>query len=494
MAQERKLIFGALIETEDLPVAISNIMSPGRLIGMVFEVSASDLLRITPGSCLLPDGVIILENASKQLLISNSSFAADYTVVYQLEDTRVLGGSPATLRLLPGILRQDVFTDSVVLGWVKYPGGSVPLSDSHFVQPNSVRVKASTGALLNTFLPPFAAAIRPVEELRGAPTIKTVRQTNLSTAFSTIQSYAGQTARVTGASITTDSTSIVGHNTNFDTFAIKRSIPITASTTSASTTLTNVNPVSRVALNQSISGPGIPAGATVVSIVGTSVTMSALASLTATGSTLAFLDTLYTYDTRLTQQGGITFAQPTPMIKASLPPDRFFLQPTDVVVTQNTVSNSPTAASGEINVVAEVPGSSGNWQESFFPLSGEHTYKFLNIGALTSTYNLLLPFVITGEGQPRKLLSRLNVDFNVIVTFSLVVGGTTVTLEPVSGTVANTGGLITREFTIPFVSGVTWTPGKTAQIKVSINAQPGGSAAFAHVALSLENTPYLIFI
>lgn len=140
MSQRRINIFGDLIDTADLPEMIANIMAPGRLAGNDFIVAASDLLQISPGSCLLPDGVLVIENEIKSLVISSSSLATDYTVVYQLEDTQTLGGSPAILRLLSGTKRQEDMTDGTILGWVRYPGGSIPLSASFFVQPSSLRI------------------------------------------------------------------------------------------------------------------------------------------------------------------------------------------------------------------------------------------------------------------------------------------------------------------------------------------------------------------
>ena len=63
--QRRINIFGDLIDTADLPEMIANIMSPGRLAGNDFIVAASDLLQISAGSCLLPDGVLSLRMRSK---------------------------------------------------------------------------------------------------------------------------------------------------------------------------------------------------------------------------------------------------------------------------------------------------------------------------------------------------------------------------------------------------------------------------------------------
>lgn len=494
MAQERKLVFGALIETEDLPIAISNIMAPGRLKGMIMTVGAADLVTLTPGSCLLPDGVIVIEDQDKQLLVSNSSFPADYTLLYQLEDSRVLGGSPAILRILPGILKQVDFTDGCILGWIKYPGGSIPLADSHFIQPASIRVESTQGTLTKIFLPPFMEGIRAANEHRGSSILKSFRLANLSAVTSQITSFGGVPSRILGATVTSDTVTIPASNANYDTMALKKVFVTVGDTGIASSTLANVAAATLVTAGQTVSGPGITVGSVVVSVSGSTVVMSGLATVTATGVALTFSEPIFTYDTRAAFQGTITGGVPKSFNKVSLPTLKYIINPQDTLKVETAITGSPANAVGEINVLVESPASSGNWQEDLQIISGESTHRILNISPTTLVYNMKLPFVITGEGQPRKLITRLNVDFNCLVTFKLFANGQYLTLDPVSGTVANTGGLITREFNIPNVNTVIWTAGETANVDVSIQAQPGGSASLAHISLTLESAPFLLFI
>lgn len=494
MAQDRKNIFGALIETEDMPRALSALSAPGRLEGMDFSVSAADLLQVSAGSCILPDGVVILEDEDREILVNNSSFAADYTVIYQLEDVRVLGGSPAQLRLLAGIHQQDDFTDSTVLGWIKYPGGSIPLSESHFIQPASIRLGNVLGKLDAVYLPPFVEAIRPQTELRGSLLAKSLRQSNLSSNYSVPQSFFGRT-RVVGASVIADAVSIAENNSNYDSFAVKRAFVVTGDTASGSNVINNVSDTSRIILGQSISGSNIPSGSTVTNISGSSVTISGVASSLAVGISFTLTDILFTYDTRAANQGEVTAGVTSEFVKSSLATSRFILEPTDHVKVENVITGSPTASSGEIVVVGESPASSGNWQEQIQNFSFEPALKFLNISTSTTSYVFKIPFVISGDrGQPLKLVSRLHVDFNAIVTFKIIADNQTLTLSPASGAVANTGSLLTRELSIPKNSTVNWVAGKTALIEVTIDAQPGGSASFAYIGLTSDSASSLIFI
>lgn len=297
MSQRRLNIFGDLIDTADLPEMVSNIMSPGRLMGFDFVVAASDFMNITAGSCLLPDGVLVAEDETKSLVIPNSSLATDYTVVYQLEDTQTLGGSPAILRLLSGIKRQEDLTDGTILGWIRYPGGSLPLSSSFFIQPSHLRIEKR--ADLFHYLNPC-----PINAIRSMTT---------------------------------------------------------------------------------------------------------------------------------------------------------------------------------------------GWTETIEYVLSEACTRFTNTLATPSTYTLQFPFVISSTGQPQKLITRILVDFNCLVTFSIKLKGSTITLTPNGGLISNTGTIITREFDIPSNDSIIWEAGSTAYIEALIDSQPSRGVSIAYVGMSLEPTPFTLF-
>jgi len=160
MSQRRLNIFGDFIDAMDLPDALSHMFSAGRYSGNVFSVADSSHLRLSAGAFMLPNGVVVLEDEYKDLLIPNSSAPISYTVLYQSEDDLLMGGSPAILKLVSGLYQQETFTDSTVMGWVVYQGGSVPLSASHFFQPNYLRVVSAPSTFLWEMLSPLPAALR----------------------------------------------------------------------------------------------------------------------------------------------------------------------------------------------------------------------------------------------------------------------------------------------------------------------------------------------
>ena len=201
MVQRRLNVFGDLIDTGDLPTMVSNLMAPGRLVGMNFSVGAADQLSIAPGTCLLPDGVLILEDQIKTLLIPNSSFSTTYTVVYRLQDPRVLGGSPALLTLLPGLAPQKNFTDATVLGWIQYPGGSIPLSSNQYSQPTSLQVVPQDHVVAFQATAPFTDAIRPPGSRPGGSTLRSFSIADLSANLLQTMAFGGLPARILGASV-----------------------------------------------------------------------------------------------------------------------------------------------------------------------------------------------------------------------------------------------------------------------------------------------------
>jgi hypothetical protein len=217
MNQRRLNIFGALIETADMPDLASHIMAPGRLVGNDFIVAAADLLQVTAGSCLLPDGVLIIETEVKNLNVPNSSLATDYTVLYQLEDTGTIGGSPANLRLVDGIKRQENLTDGTILGWVRYPGGNIPLASSFFIQPSHLRVSKNPADFYFRSLCPLTEAIK--EDTGTQSPVRTLLP-DMTITSSTPVSFGGVESRVVGVTVM-PGTLIADDNTNYLVIEVK---------------------------------------------------------------------------------------------------------------------------------------------------------------------------------------------------------------------------------------------------------------------------------
>jgi len=139
MTQRRIQDFGSPIVASSLK-NLSKAFVVGKILeGNTFIVDGTSRVRVNPGSAITGQGVIILEDEPKFIAVPNTSVAQDYTIFYSHIDADISGGVPAILTLDSGLLTEDV-VDGVILGYVRYPGGAVPLAQEHFIQPPVLKI------------------------------------------------------------------------------------------------------------------------------------------------------------------------------------------------------------------------------------------------------------------------------------------------------------------------------------------------------------------
>lgn len=143
MSQQRIQDYGSPVVAQSLKSLIDAITIPGILSGNEFVRDASNRLRINPGSCVTQQGVIIVEDETKIITIDNTSIPVDYTIYYLHEDVQISGGVAAELTKEAGLLTPEV-VQGCILGYVRYPGGSIPLEQSHFIQPPLLKLGTVT--------------------------------------------------------------------------------------------------------------------------------------------------------------------------------------------------------------------------------------------------------------------------------------------------------------------------------------------------------------
>ena len=143
MTQSRIQDFGSPVVASSLKQLAISFGQAAILEGNDFVADAADRIRINPGKAITDQGVIIIENEAKTLDIVNTSVPVDYTIFYAHEDQDISGGLPATLTLDTGLLTPDVVS-GVILGYVRYPGGAVPLSATHFIQAPPLKIGTVT--------------------------------------------------------------------------------------------------------------------------------------------------------------------------------------------------------------------------------------------------------------------------------------------------------------------------------------------------------------
>lgn len=139
MSQKRIQDYGSPVVAQSLKSLTDAITVAGILDGNEFIRDASDRVRINPGTCVTNQGVIIVENEAKILSISNTSNSADYTIYYLHTDVDISGGVAAELTLASGLLDSSVVS-GCILGYIRYPGGGVPLDQSFFIQPAPLKI------------------------------------------------------------------------------------------------------------------------------------------------------------------------------------------------------------------------------------------------------------------------------------------------------------------------------------------------------------------
>lgn len=133
MVQRRIQDYGTLAEASDIKSVLRGLARSSVLQGFRFSVGSVDKLRISPGSAVTNEGILILEDENAELSIPITASPREYTVMYYHVDEDISGGVPASLNLENGIL-DPANINGVILGYINYPGSAVPLNSGFFLQ------------------------------------------------------------------------------------------------------------------------------------------------------------------------------------------------------------------------------------------------------------------------------------------------------------------------------------------------------------------------
>jgi hypothetical protein len=130
MSQKRFLDYGTTADASKTKVMHAQLFAPQvlRADAPMFSAVVPDQLLINPHAVMFDSGVILVEDEVTIKTIATTFNSANYTVYYEHVDEDLIGGVAAILRVAAGLLR--AVSNGVVLGWVVYPGGSVPLANS----------------------------------------------------------------------------------------------------------------------------------------------------------------------------------------------------------------------------------------------------------------------------------------------------------------------------------------------------------------------------
>ncbi len=170
MAQRRFINFGDTVLAERINEISTAIVAPGVLSGGEFTLFDASTLSVGANSVMLQT-LLLVEDTTTLVPIPLTSDATDYTVVYEHMNTNVLGGIPAQIVLLEGIFAFGALEDTVVLGWVLYPGGSVPLNTAFFIEAPKLQIRNPTSFPSDVLIPPYLDTIHVQDETPNPGTI-----------------------------------------------------------------------------------------------------------------------------------------------------------------------------------------------------------------------------------------------------------------------------------------------------------------------------------
>lgn len=139
MVQQRIKDYAAPANAEDLKDLTNAVTTPAVMVGFRFQVDGPSRMRIEPGTAITHEGIIIVEDENQTEDVENTSNAIDYTVFYSHEDRNISGGVKAELTIQQGLFKPSDIK-GVILGYVRYPGGGIPLNQSHFIQAPTLQL------------------------------------------------------------------------------------------------------------------------------------------------------------------------------------------------------------------------------------------------------------------------------------------------------------------------------------------------------------------
>lgn len=118
----------ATASTENFKRALGALFAPQLLYGAELSIAPGSVLQIAPHGCCFEGGAILTESEQRTLDIPLGAAARNWTIRYRYSDTNMFRISSADLALEEGLLASG--GERAVLGWIRYPGGSVAASAS----------------------------------------------------------------------------------------------------------------------------------------------------------------------------------------------------------------------------------------------------------------------------------------------------------------------------------------------------------------------------
>jgi len=137
MAQKRYTDRGRPYDHEAWRALYRNTFSPGVYSGFSLSpsITSASQVVVAPGALMLPTGIVVVEDSEVTIQMSGTfppSLATTYTLFTMHSEAAVglIGGEAMTYGSIASELTEQP-DDGVILGWIRHPGGSVALAQSH---------------------------------------------------------------------------------------------------------------------------------------------------------------------------------------------------------------------------------------------------------------------------------------------------------------------------------------------------------------------------
>jgi len=149
MSETRYHDYGRFIQAEDQNAVQLTYFEAGVLSGNDLSMSADkSRLQMAAGAVSTADGVVISNDAQRTLEVTPQADATIWTIAQYHDFTLEAGGFGSTYALVELTdggspifgLASDLSSQGVVLGWIRYPGGSVDFEDYMLHPAPSLRV------------------------------------------------------------------------------------------------------------------------------------------------------------------------------------------------------------------------------------------------------------------------------------------------------------------------------------------------------------------
>ena len=148
MTQRRQTDYSSTVKSRDDNFRHKSLSNPGLLSpSPSIEVSRNDAIVVNAFNVVTPDGIVIDEDTTSEISIPLTVEAKSYTIVLRHTLIQGSGGSAGVLETIDNLFPQEFFTDATIVGWLDYPGGSVPLDSTMIYFPRPLKSLESSNSL-----------------------------------------------------------------------------------------------------------------------------------------------------------------------------------------------------------------------------------------------------------------------------------------------------------------------------------------------------------